>query len=88
MSGGSRDARRLARLRLQLAAARVDEGLAAVVAGPAVGLAALAGLVVGLLPGDALASLGRGLLAALGSGALAGARAPDATGPGARTRAA
>jgi hypothetical protein len=74
MSRGSRDERRLARLRLQLAAARVDDGLVRAVTGPTVGLAALAGLVAGLLPGDALVALSRGFLAALGSGPLAGSR--------------
>lgn len=79
MSRGSREERRLARLRLQLAAARVDDGIVRAVTGPTVGLAALAGLLAGLLPGDALAGLGRGLLAALGPGALAGSRgSPDA----------
>jgi len=60
--------RRLARLRLQLAAQRVDDELASVARAPVLAVAALAGLVVGLLPGETLAGLGRGLLTGLATG--------------------
>jgi len=71
MSRGSPDRRELARLRLQLAAARLDEEISTMVTAPTLGLAALAGLVAGLVPGDLLSLLGRGLLAVLGSASTA-----------------